>query len=48
MTFKMLRAVAIALAVVSSPVMADETAVKAMKEYPDFVDYGAATAPAKH
>jgi hypothetical protein len=48
MTFKTLRAAAIALAVVSSPAMADATAVKAMEEYLDFVDYGAATAPAKH
>lgn len=43
MPFKLMRAAAIALAVLSSPVMADEEVVKAMAEYLDFVDYGGAT-----
>lgn len=43
MTVKLMRAAAMALAVVSSPLMANEEAVKAMEEYLDFVDYGGAT-----
>lgn len=43
MTFKLMRAAAIALAVVTTPVIANEEAVKAMEEYLDFVDYGGAT-----
>jgi rhodanese-related sulfurtransferase len=36
-------AAAIALALVTSPLMANEAAVEAMEEYLDFVDYGGAT-----
>lgn len=43
MILKLMRTTAIALAIVSSPVMANEEAVKAMEEYLDFVDYGGAT-----
>lgn len=43
MSFKLMRAAAIALAVATSPVMANEEVVKAMEEYLDFVDYGGAT-----
>jgi rhodanese-related sulfurtransferase len=43
MILKLMRAAAVALAVVTSPVMANEEAVKAMEEYLDFVDYGGAT-----
>jgi rhodanese-related sulfurtransferase len=43
MILKLMRTTAIALAFVSSPVMASEEAVKAMEEYLDFVDYGGAT-----
>lgn len=43
MILKLMRTAAIALAVVATPVMANEEAVKAMEEYLDFVDYGGAT-----
>ena len=43
MIFKLMRAAALALAIVALPVMANEEAVKAMEEYLDFVDYGGAT-----
>lgn len=43
MSFKLMRAAALALAVVAAPAMANEEAVKAMEEYLDFVDYGGAT-----
>lgn len=43
MSYKLIRAAALALAVVTIPAMANEDAVKAMEEYLDFVDYGGAT-----
>lgn len=43
MSLKLMRAAALALAVVMAPAVADEEAVKAMEEYLDFVDYGGAT-----
>lgn len=43
MSFKLMRAAALALAIVAVPAMANEEAVKAMEEYLDFVDYGGAT-----
>ena len=45
MPYKLLRATALALAVIATPAIADsgEEAVKAMEEYLDFVDYGGAT-----
>lgn len=43
MSLKLMRTVALALAIVAAPAMANEEAVKAMEEYLDFVDYGGAT-----
>lgn len=43
MSFRLMRATALALAVVTAPAMANEEAVKAMEEYLDFVDYGGST-----
>ena len=43
MSFKIMRAAALALTLVTAPAMANEEAVNAMEEYLDFVDYGGAT-----
>ncbi len=45
MTFKLLAAACLSLALLSSPAMADvkEDTIKGMEEYLDFVDYGGAT-----
>ena len=43
MSLKLMRATALALAVVAAPAIANEEAVKALEEYLDFVDYGGAT-----
>ncbi len=43
MSFKLMRAAALAIAVIATPAMANEDAVKVMEEYLDFVDYGGAT-----
>lgn len=43
MTFRLMRAAALVLAVVAAPAMANDEAVKAMEDYLHFVDYGGAT-----